>query len=106
MKRECTLVESVESGFVRAASGSVGVESMTDVRFVFDFFENFFASNRNVGRGLNADANGIPIDLHDRDTHVVTDLEPLTEPPAQDQHDARSLSICVSLSFINCSRKS
>src|SRR5580704_11808861 len=47
---------------------------------------NLLADDQYVARGLDADPDRVAVDLDDRDGHFGSDLEPLTELPAQDQH--------------------
>jgi hypothetical protein len=61
-------------------------------RLSFFAFNDLFAPDQHVGRGFNANTNGISIDFYNRDANILADLKPLTEPPAQDQHGAISLN--------------
>ena len=52
----------------------------------FDFRGgDLFAVDVEVVGGFDADADGVAVDLDDGDADVLTDLEPLTELPAQNQ---------------------
>jgi type II secretory pathway pseudopilin PulG len=48
--------------------------------------DDLFAVDRQAAWGLNADPDGLLVDLHDRDADVPSNLKPLTELPAQNQH--------------------
>src|SRR5437868_7153669 len=48
--------------------------------------QQLLAVDGHVARGVDAEANLAPVDVHDGDTDVVTDVDFFTELAAEDQH--------------------
>src|SRR5262245_52520295 len=68
-------------------------------RWIETFRSDFFAINGDFAGSFDADSDLIPIDLHHRDSNVLTNDDFLTQLPAQNQHghlpvDMRYKIIC------------
>src|SRR5262249_3621966 len=79
-----------------ARSRHVSAEGIMELARVFQR-EDLLAIDGHVVGGLDPDAYRVAIDLHDRDPHILTHLEPLTELPAQDQHGLLLLEIRLTI---------